>query len=105
MLRLTLAIALTAPLFASEPYTTTPIRHVVVIFGENISFDQYFGTYPNATNPAGEPSFTAARDTPSVNGLTPELLTNNSKTRCRPTSKTESKQEFETYLLLLNPRF
>src|SRR5690242_6382602 len=27
--------------------TTTPIKHVVVIFGENISFDHYFGTYPN----------------------------------------------------------
>ncbi len=25
---------------------TTPIQHVVVIFGENISFDHYFGTYP-----------------------------------------------------------
>ncbi len=30
--------------------TTTPIKHVVVIFGENISFDHYFGTYPNAAN-------------------------------------------------------
>ena len=28
--------------------TTTPIKHLVVIFGENISFDHYFGTYPNA---------------------------------------------------------
>ncbi|MBV8570814.1 MAG: alkaline phosphatase family protein [Acidobacteriaceae bacterium] len=28
--------------------TTTPIKHVVVIFQENISFDHYFGTYPNA---------------------------------------------------------
>ena len=31
--------------------TTTPIKHVVVIFGENISFDHYWGTYPIATNP------------------------------------------------------
>ncbi|WP_284286348.1 alkaline phosphatase family protein [Alicyclobacillus fastidiosus] len=31
--------------------TTTPIKHVVVIFGENVSFDHYFGTYPHATNP------------------------------------------------------
>ena len=31
------------------PGTTTPIKHVVVIFQENISFDHYFGTYPNAT--------------------------------------------------------
>jgi phospholipase C len=36
----------------------TPITHIVVIFGENISFDHYFGTYPNATNPSGEPPFT-----------------------------------------------
>ncbi len=57
--------------------TTTPIKHVVVIFGENVSFDHYFGTYPNATNPAGEPAYHAAPDTPSVNGLTDELLTAN----------------------------
>ena len=77
MLRLTLVLAPTASLFGAGPNTTMPIRHVVVIFGENVSFDHYFGTYPNATNPAGEPSFTAAPETPSVNGLTPELLTDN----------------------------
>ena len=55
----------------------TPIQHVVVIFGENISFDHYFGTYPNATNPAGEPAFTALPGTPSVNGLNTALMTNN----------------------------
>jgi phospholipase C len=59
---------------AAKP--TTPIQHVVVIFGENISFDHYFGTYPNAANTDGTP-FTAAADTPKVNGLTPELLTHN----------------------------
>ena len=26
--------------------TATPIKHVVVIFQENVSFDHYFGTYP-----------------------------------------------------------
>jgi len=57
--------------------TTTPIQHVVVIFGENISFDHYFGTYPNALNPAGEPVFVPAANTPNVNSLTPALLTNN----------------------------
>jgi phospholipase C len=57
--------------------TATPIKHLVVIFGENISFDHYFGTYPHATNPQGEPAFHAAHDTPSVNGLTNALLTNN----------------------------
>jgi len=57
----------------SEP-STTPIKHLVVIFQENESFDHYFGTYPYAKNPAGEPAFTAAKGTPSVNGLSPELL-------------------------------
>jgi phospholipase C len=57
--------------------TTTPIKHVVVIFDENISFDHYFGTYPNAENIPGEPKFSAKDGTPSVNGLDPTLLTNN----------------------------
>lgn len=57
--------------------TTTPISHIVVIFQENVSFDHYFGTYPNATNPAGEPKFTALANTPAVNGLSGALLTNN----------------------------
>ena len=57
--------------------TTTPIKHLVVIFQENVSFDHYFGTYPNALNPPGEPSFQAAPDTPSVNGLSDALLTTN----------------------------
>jgi phospholipase C len=60
-----------------EAATTTPIKHVVVIFQENVSFDHYFGTYPYATNPAGEPSFHASPDTPTVNGLTTGLLTSN----------------------------
>src|ERR1700742_5208942 len=53
------------------------IRHIVVIFQENVSFDHYFGTYPNALNPPGEPKFTALPGTPAVNGLTPALLNNN----------------------------
>ena len=57
--------------------TATPIKHVVVIYGENVSFDHYFATYPNATNPAGEPAFTAAAGTPTVNGLSGTLLTAN----------------------------
>jgi len=54
---------------AGTPATATPITHLVVIFQENVSFDHYFGTYPNATNPTGEPSFTALPGTPSVNGI------------------------------------
>ena len=61
----------------AAPATATPIKHLVVIFGENISFDHYFGTYPHATNPAGEPQFHAAPGTPSVNGLNHGLLTRN----------------------------
>ena len=57
--------------------TTTPIKHLVVIFQENVSFDHYFATYPVATNPASEPAFTAASGTPSVNGLSGALLTAN----------------------------
>jgi len=64
------------PAHAEHLHTTTPIKHVVVIFGENISFDHYFGTYPNAANTDGTP-FTPARHTPKVNGLTPQLLTDN----------------------------
>ena len=44
---------------SAGPAAITPIRHLVVIFQENVSFDHYFGTYPNAMNPEGEPSFTA----------------------------------------------
>jgi len=60
---------------------TTPqaaIKHVVVIFGENISFDHYFGTYPNAANTGGT-TFTAAAGTPIPNNYisNPTLLTAN----------------------------
>ncbi len=74
------ADGITLPGFPSpvtEPSTASPIKHVVVIFGENISFDHYFGTYPNATNPAGEPTFTARPFTPKIDGLTSALLNNN----------------------------
>jgi len=37
----------------------TPIKHLVVIFPENVSFDHDFATYPDASNPLGEPVFTA----------------------------------------------
>ena len=64
--------------------TTTPIKHLVVIYQENVSFDHYFGTYPKAANTSGE-YFKAAKNTPSVKGLTNakgcggtgNLLTNN----------------------------
>jgi phospholipase C len=60
-----------------EHKTATPIKHVVVIFQENVSFDHYFATYPVAANPMGEPHFRARRGTPTVNGLSGALLTHN----------------------------
>jgi phospholipase C len=58
--------------------TATPIKHVVVIFGENRSFDHYFATYPVAANPAGEIPFVAKPHTPTAANLkTAGLLTNN----------------------------
>jgi phospholipase C len=71
----TLAAGLVAAGFAisalaNDPATTSPIKHVIVIFQENVSFDHYFATYPFAANSsAGEPVFNAASDTPAVNGL------------------------------------
>jgi phospholipase C len=62
---------------AGDVETRTPIRHLVVIFQENVSFDHYFGTYPNAANPGGEPRFVAEDETPTVNGLSTFLLTSN----------------------------
>src|SRR5476649_2147996 len=88
------ALALTLPAAASavQPTpptssTTTPIKHVVVIFQENVSFDHYFGTYPGASNTSGQP-FRAAHGTPKVNNLADTkglggvgtLLTNNPNT-------------------------
>ena len=87
-LSITLAVALgAAPLLeAAKPAaivnansyaTATPIKHLVVIFQENVSFDHYFATYPNALNPPNETKFRFFPDTPAVNGLTAALLTNN----------------------------
>jgi phospholipase C len=56
--------------------TATPIKHVVVIFQENISFDHYFGTYPFAANTDGN-TFTPAKGTPAVTGLNFSLLAAN----------------------------
>ena len=50
------------------PGTATPIKHLVVIFEENESFDHYFGTYPYAANTDGS-TFHPKPGTPTVNGL------------------------------------
>jgi phospholipase C len=76
---LLIAFLAASPIWAqtASQATTTPIKHVVVIFNENNSFDHYFATYPRALNPVGEPVFTPAAGTPYVNGLTGGLLTRN----------------------------
>ena len=71
------APAVSAP---AGPAPVTPIRHLVVIFQENHSFDAYFATYPVAASPAGQPAFRARPGTPSVNGLTPTLIERNPNT-------------------------
>lgn len=82
-LALTLCSMLSAmPLHAApsddDAPTKTPIKHIVVIFQENRSFDQYFATYPYAANSPGETPFHGRPDTPTVNGLlTAGLLTHN----------------------------
>jgi len=71
-----------APVAGSADTLTTkyPIKHLVVVFNENRSFDHYFGTYPNALNVDGEPAFKPAKNTQTdINNLlsSPTLLDNN----------------------------
>ena len=56
--------------------TATPIKHLVVIFQENISYDHYFGTYPHAQNNPGETPFRASKRTPINNNLLTPLDVN-----------------------------
>jgi phospholipase C len=71
-----------APVAGSADTLTTkyPIKHLVVVFNENRSFDHYFGTYPNALNVDGEPRFEPAKATQTdINNLlsSPGLTDNN----------------------------
>jgi phospholipase C len=63
----------TAPATATDTAarlpTATPIKHLVIIYDENVSFDHYFATYPMAANPSGEPAFQATGPTPTANTL------------------------------------
>ncbi|MCQ4083736.1 alkaline phosphatase family protein [Streptomyces sp. RB6PN25] len=61
------AAAASAPAYHGAP-TATPVKHLVVIYDENVSFDHYFATYPQAANTDGTP-FTPAKNTPKVNNL------------------------------------
>ena len=63
------AICHSGPVLAAQFKTATPIKHLVIIFNENRSFDHYFATYPKAANPPGESPFKAKPNTPKVNNL------------------------------------
>ena len=68
----------------SDTGGVTPIQHLVVLYQENVSFDHYFATYPNAANPPGEPQFYPSKETPSVNGLNEPLQTPNNPNLAQP---------------------
>ena len=53
---------------ATTGSTTTPIKHLVVIFQENVSFDHYFGTYP-VRGEHVRAAVLRCRTSASVNGL------------------------------------
>lgn len=75
--------------------SATPVKHLVVIFQENVSFDHYFATYPFALNPLGEPHFVPSPKTPSVvNNLRTVGLLNHNPNSALP---------FITFLLDVNP--
>jgi phospholipase C len=76
-----------APAFGGDKdgfKTATPIKHVVVIFQENVSFDHYFGTYPHAFNLPGETPFQAKEDTPESNTLLSSGLLSNNPNKVNP---------------------
>jgi phospholipase C len=72
------SVAQAAPAHHEQDHggTKSPIKHVVVLYQENVSFDHYFGTYPKAANTDGQP-FHAKKGTPAINGLSSRLLTHN----------------------------
>jgi phospholipase C len=72
-----LSLALASVAAHAQDTTKTPIKHVIVLFQENVSFDHYFATYPNALNLPGEVPFHALPGTPRINGLDENLLKRN----------------------------
>jgi phospholipase C len=64
-----------AAMYRDTNDTATPIKHLVVIFDENVSFDHYFGTYPYAANTDGT-HFKAKPGTSTVNGLYTRITKN-----------------------------
>jgi phospholipase C len=67
------ASTLPTPAFSEQGHENSPIKHLIVIFNENISYDHYFGTYPDAENNPGESPFFAEKETPRNNNLVQPL--------------------------------
>ncbi|MGH7660106.1 MAG: phospholipase C [Vulcanimicrobiaceae bacterium] len=78
----------------STVQTATPIKHLVIIFNENVSFDHYFATYPHATNPPGEPRFIARAGTPSVDNLVTTSLLNTNPNYTNPANGSAAADPF-----------
>ncbi len=76
------------------PKTATPIKHLVIIYNENVSFDHYFATYPTATNPGGEPNFRAERGTPKVNNLANSHLLTHNPNSTNPANGSDAAEPF-----------
>ena len=77
---------------SDDSRTKTPIKHVVVIFQENVSFDHYFGTYPFASNLDNEIAFHAKDDTPRVNNLRSAGLLDSNPNSTQPFRLTPAQQ-------------
>ncbi|MGH8859702.1 MAG: alkaline phosphatase family protein [Jatrophihabitantaceae bacterium] len=57
--------------------TASPIKHLVVLFDENVSYDHFFGTYPRAANTDGTRFYAASSTSRNNNLITSGALTSN----------------------------
>jgi phospholipase C len=95
MMALSLVIGAPCVLLAQpndDSPTKTPIKHVVVIFQENVSFDHYFGTYPEAANLSGETLFHPKEHTPRANTLLSSGLLDQNPNSTQPFRLTPAEQ-------------
>jgi phospholipase C len=67
------ASTLPTPASSQQDHKNSSVEHLIVIFNENISYDHYFGTYPDAENNPGETRFFAEKRTPRNNNLVQPL--------------------------------
>ena len=84
------AISLAQPAIAAKKTTTTPIKHLIVVAGENVTFDTLFGAY---VPPKGQ----------SVNNLLSQKIINADGTPGAKYSKTVQSQASESGIYNLNP--